>query len=118
MRHLRRESVFDDQVGLLEAGFDVALAPLKIGKHVAGFFHGNGQTSVRKQIGMKHRRAVFDRRHRIEQRCQFIVLNFDQLQRRFRRLLGFRRDGRNFFANEADHAIGQHGRVIDAPADA
>ena len=54
----------------------------------------------------------------IEQRRHFVILDFDQLQRRFRRLLAGCSYGSDFLADEAHDAIGQHRRVIDATADA
>ena len=63
--HLGRKSIFDDQIGLLETGFDIALAPFEIGEHIAELFHGNRKPFVREQIGMEYRRVGSDRLERI-----------------------------------------------------
>ena len=63
--YLSRKSIFDDQIGLLETGFDIALAPFEIGEHIAELFHRNRKPFVREQIGMEYRRVGSDRLERI-----------------------------------------------------
>ncbi len=48
VRHLRRERILDDQIGLLEALLDISFAPLEISDNVADAFEGHRQTFVRK----------------------------------------------------------------------
>src|SRR3990172_8717347 len=117
MRHLSRVSILDDEIGVPETLFDVALAPLEIRKHVARFFHRHRQAAVREQIGMKHRRAGFDRFQRIEQRLQLVILDFDQLQCLLGSRFGPRRHRGDLLADESDHAVRHHRRVVNAAPD-
>ena len=48
MRHLRCESILDDNIGLFEALLDISFAPLEISDNVADAFEGHRQTFVRK----------------------------------------------------------------------
>ena len=66
---------------------------------------------------MQHRRVGLCRLYRIKQRFQLFIFDIDQFQRLLRRNLRLRRDRRDFFADEPHHAIGQHRRIVDTPAD-
>src|SRR5918992_536290 len=66
---------------------------------------------------MKNRRIIFDRGKRIEQWLHFIVFNFHQLERLFRRKSGFRGHSSNFFADESYQPVRENRVIIDAPAD-
>ena len=116
MGHLSCKRVFDDQIRLLKAGYDVPLPPLEIGKHVAKLFYRNRQPFVRKQIGMQHRRVGLGRFHRIEQRLQLIIFNLDQIQRLLRRLFSLRRNRGDLLTDKPHHAVRQNRRIINAPA--
>ena len=116
VRHLCGKGIFDDQIGLLKAGYHVPFAPFEVGEHVTELFYGNRQSFVRKQIGMQYSRVRLGRFHRIEQRFQLVIFNLDQIQRLLRRLLSLCRDRGDFLTDEPHYTVSQNWGVINTPA--
>ena len=117
MHRLGGESIFDDEVGIAEARFDIALGPSQIDEDVARCFYFVQQAAVRLHVGMQQGRARLDGFEGIEQRFQLFVLNLDQFRRGLGDLLALRRDHRDFLADEANDLVGKHRHVVDFSAD-
>ena len=91
------EGVLDDQVGLGEAAFQVALADLPLADLVVRV--------------MQDRRARLQPVFGIEDARRRLVLDLDQSQRRLGDRLGLGGDQRDRLADEADVVDRQHGRI-------
>ena len=117
MYHRSRKRVFDDDVRLAKAGFEVALTPGDIDKIVGRLLERLGQPFVANDIGVNHFRARLQRFNRIEQRFGLFVLDFDQVRRLFSNELVVRRHCRDLFADEPDLPVGKDRHIVEPPAD-
>jgi hypothetical protein len=107
-----RKGVFEDVLGFGEAGVDVALAELEVVAHVRvrscmDDQVGKGDTAARR-ARVNEWRTIRECFGRLEDRGQFLVVHFDQAQRRVRhiRVLGHHR--RHRIADEAYLVHGQN----------
>ena len=111
--------MLDHQIGVTKTFFDVAFLPREPGQTVVQifsekFFRG---AIVARNVVVKRGRA---RRHgfqRIEYRGQHLVIDFDQLQRFFGGIDGFRRHRRDAIADKTHLVPAQHRHIADLLAD-
>jgi hypothetical protein len=117
MHHRGSKAIFDDDVRLAKAGFDVSPAPGHIDKIVAGLLERLGKTFVIHYVRMNQPRARLHGLHRIENRLRLLVFHFDKIHRLFGDQLGVRRHRGHFFTDEPHFAVGEDRHVVKPAAD-
>ena len=110
------KSIFDDQIGAAKAVFDIAFFPGQLNECVTRRRKFSRQPLVLHDLRMKQRRARGQSFTRIEQGRQFLVLDVDFFQRLLGDFLGVGGHRRDLFASETHHPVGEHGHIVDLPA--
>ncbi len=117
MHRLGRKRVLDDDVGFVEADFDIAFFPMHIDEDIARRFDRMQKSAITRHVRMEQRRRRPGRFERIEQRRQFLVFDVDQTQRLLGNRLALCRHRRDFLADKANQTVGEDGHVVNFAAD-
>ena len=111
------KSILDDDVRFAKSRLDIALSPVHMDEHVARLVDRMQQTAIARHVRMKQYGVRLDRRERVEQRFEFLILDIDQIHRFFSDSLTLRRHRRDFFADKAHDAVGEDRHVVNFSAD-
>ena len=110
---LRRVSRLVDEVGLCEAGFDVAPLPVGLVEDVGRLVLLLTEAEVVVEVGVQDRRIRGHGVEDVEDGRQLLVLDVDQGDRGFGGVLVLGGDGRDALAGPAHLVHGDHGHVLD-----